>query len=248
MRTAVAVACAVLTQRHVKISVPEVARLLSVSEDAVFGWIRKGSIPVTRVQEQYRFNRSEILEWATARGMPVSVELFPERDDREPLRLSDALEAGGIHYDLAGADREQVLRSLVRVMALPEDVDRETLLEFHLAREALGSTGVGDGIAIPHVRSPVVLHVPRPMVALCFLRQPIDFRAIDGRPVDTLFSVVATTTRTHLQLLARLSLALHDTALRQLVRRRAPRDELFAGIRRVEAGFQPPGDRQKASR
>ena len=59
-----------------QITVAEVARLLSVTEDAVFTWIRKGAIPVTRVQEQFRFNRAD-LEWATARGMPISVELFP---------------------------------------------------------------------------------------------------------------------------------------------------------------------------
>lgn len=236
-----------LGAERVKISVAEVARLLSVSEDAVFAWVRKGAIPVTRVQEQYRFNRSEILEWATARGMPVSVDLFPEREDTEPLRLSDALEAGGIHYDLPGTTREEVLRSLVESLDLPDDVDHETVLDFYLAREALGSTGVGDGIAIPHVRSPVVVHVARPLVALCFLRDPVDFQAIDGRPVDTLFSVVATTTRTHLQLLSRLSLALHDADLRQLLRRRAPREEILAGVRRVETAFRPPAAREKSA-
>ena len=54
------------------------------------------------------------------------------------------------------------------------------------AREAMGSTGIGDGIAIPHARYPVVLHLDKPLVSLCFLEQPIDFGALDARPVQAL--------------------------------------------------------------
>ena len=74
-----------------------------------------------------------------------------------------------------------MLRALVDVMRLPEGIDRELMFDFFVAREALGSTGVGDGIAIPHVlRNPVVLHVPSPVVTLCFLARAVDFAAIDG--------------------------------------------------------------------
>src|SRR5438034_985186 len=62
-------------------------------------------------------------------------------------------------------------------------------------REALQSTGVGDGIAIPHVRNPIVLHVSRPMITLCFLERPIDFGALDGKPVHVLFSLISPTVR-----------------------------------------------------
>jgi len=230
-----------------KITVAEVARLLSVPEETVFGWVRKGTIPVTRVQEQYRFNRAEILEWATARGMPISVELFPEgtRSGSPSAKLSDALEAGGVHYDVAGGDREGVLRALVAAMNLPEGVDHELMVDFFLAREALGSTGVGDGIAIPHVRNPVVLHVDRAFITLCFLAHPVDFGAIDGRPVTTLFSVVAPSTRTHLQLLSRLSRALHDPDFRAAIMRRALPQVILGEARRVERGFPGAEPSQK---
>jgi len=230
-----------------KITVNEVARLLAVSEETVFNWVRKGSIPVTRVQEQYRFNRAEILEWATARGMPVSVELFPAPDDGESglVRLSDALERGGVVYDAPGGDKEQVLHALIEAMNLPDGVDRELMFDFFLAREALGSTGVGDGIAIPHVRTPVVLHVQRPFITLCFLANAVDFAAIDGRPVTTLFSLIAPSTRSHLQLLSRLSLALHDPGFRAVITRRAARDEILEEARRVERSFREPERSQK---
>ena len=85
-------------------------------------------------------------------------------------------------------------------MRLPEEVDSEFLYQVLLAREALGSTGMGDGIAIPHVRNPIVLHLSRPMVTLCFLETPIDFGSLDGKPVTTLFTLISPTVRAHLHL------------------------------------------------
>ena len=76
------------------------------------------------------------------------------------------------------------------------------------AREALGSTGVGDGIAIPHVRNPIVLHVVRPFVTLGLLTHPIDFAAMDGKPVHALFMVVSPIVPTHLRILAQLGFVL----------------------------------------
>jgi PTS system nitrogen regulatory IIA component len=219
-----------------KITTKDVARLLSVPEEIVFGWVRAGEIPVTRVHEQYRFNRAEILEWATARGISVSADLFPTHDAEESgaPRLSDALEIGGVHPDVGGADRDAVLRAVVDRLALPDDADREVLLDMLLAEDALGSTAVGEGIAIPHVRHPVVLGVRRPSVALLYLATPLDLRTPDGRPVDTIFFMIAPTVRAHLQLLARLAGALHDPELKQAIARRAGRDEILAAVRRAE--------------
>jgi len=125
---------------------------------------------------------------------------------------------------------------VVSLMRLPEEVDREYLYQMLLARETLGPTGVGDGIAIPHVRNPVVLHV-RPAVTLCFLERPVEFGSLDGIPARALFLLVSPTTRAHLHLLSRLGAALHDPDLKRLVREQGGRDEILAAFRRVEAGF-----------
>lgn len=222
----------------VKITVRDAARLLGVPDKTVYRWIDERGLPVHRVHGQHRFNRAELLEWATAHGVRVSADLFPEPSaDEAPLpTLENALAAGGVHFVKGGADRETVLRDVVRALDLPEEVDREFLYEVLLARETLGSTAIGDGIAIPHVRNPVLLHV-RPAVALCFLEEPIPFGALDGKPVGILFVIVTPTSRTHLRLLSRLSAALHDAAFRRVLERRAPQDEIAAVLRRVESGF-----------
>jgi PTS system nitrogen regulatory IIA component len=102
----------------------------------------------------------------------------------------------------------------------------------------MGSTAVGDGIAIPHVRNPIVLRVSRPAITLCFLENPIDFHALDNQPVGTLFTLATATTREHLHVLARLGHALRDAAFKSAILNRAGRDEILNEARRIEAGLR----------
>ena len=148
--------------------------------------------------------------------------------------LTDALRAGGIFPRLKGTDKESVLRAAVEAMPLPNDVDRHLLLQMLLAREALQSTAVGEGIAIPHVRNPMVLHVPRPMITLCFLEPPVNFGALDGKPVYALFSLISPSPRVHLHLLSRLAFALRDARFKELIAQRAGQEEILNAAGHVE--------------
>jgi len=221
-----------------KLLVRDAARLLDVSEKTIYRWIKQGSIPAYRLNEQYRFNRAELLEWATSRRISLSPEIFREEESEAASlpRLTEALRAGGIHYRIGGDDKATVLHHVVETLRLPSEVDREFLYAVLLAREALGSTAIGDGIAIPHVRNPVILHLERPMITLCFLERPIDFGALDGRPVNALFTLTSPTVRAHLHLLSRLSFALRDAAFKDAVVRQAPREEILAAAERCERG------------
>lgn len=222
------------------LNVREAAKILNVSEKTIYRWIQQGSLPAYRVNEQYRFHRAELLEWATSHKINVSPKIFeePEGAPAALVGLAEALQAGGIFYRVGGGDKESVLRSIVETMRLPEEVDREFLFRVFLAREALGSTGVGDGIAIPHVRNPIVLHVARPTITLSFLERPVDFGAVDGKPVFALFSLVSPTMRAHLHLLSRLAFALRDEAFKGAIVRQAARDELQREAARVDGALQ----------
>jgi PTS system nitrogen regulatory IIA component len=226
-----------------QLSIRDLTNLLNVAEGTVSRWIKQRGLPAQRVGGQYRVNRAELLEWATANQVRVSLELFDhlEADAESVPSVAEALEIGGIYYGLLDTDKQRALRALVQVLPLPDGVDRELLLRLFLAREASASTAIGDGIAIPHVRNPIVLHVTRPALTLAFLAQPVDFGALDGKPVHVLFSIISPTNRSHLQLLSRLSFALHDGKLRVTVARQAPREEILQEIRRVEAGMGAPG-------
>lgn len=220
-----------------KLTLSEAAKLLDTTDAAIYRWIKHGEIPCHQVNETYRFHRAELLEWATARGMPISAEAFPasRRSVEVPgSGLLAALRRGGVHHDVEGVDRETVLRAIVQRMALAEETDRDLLYDVLMAREALGSTGVGEGIAIPHVRSPVVLPANQPAISLCYLAHPIDFHAIDERPVHTFFSLVTLTIRSHLFLLSRLSLALQDRVFKQAVLDKATADVILTEAARID--------------
>lgn len=220
-----------------QLTVRNVAKFLDVPEQTIYRMIQCGEIPAIKVHDQYHFNRTELLEWAMTRHIRVSQELLEnEEADRDPAapRLSEALRQGGIFYVLESGDKPTALRSLVNVLLLPDDVDRELLFRMYLARETMASTGIGDGIAIPHVRNPVVLQVPAPRITLCFLKTPVDFGAVDGKPVFALFSLVTPTIRSHLFLLSRLAFVLRERALLDLLKSQAPADTIMTAFERGE--------------
>lgn len=221
------------------LTVRDVCGLLNAPEKTVYRWINQGILPANRVDDQYRFNRVELLEWATSRGITIAADLFEEPETvAAPLPgLVEALQAGGIIHGLRGTDKPAALRAMVEHLRVPQELDRDFLLHVLLARENLQSTGIGEGVAIPHVRNPIVLHVPRPIVTLCFLDQPVDFGALDGKPVHALFSLICPTVRAHLALLSRLAFALHNERFKRVIAERGPADEVLAEARRVEHGL-----------
>jgi nitrogen PTS system EIIA component len=223
------------------LSVRDSAQLLKVSEKTIYRWVKQGKLPAYRINEQYRFNRAELLEWATSQRLNVSADIFVEPDGGGPvISLTEALKAGGIHYRLNGTDKLSVLQSLVEVMPLPDQVDRQFLLQVLLARESLGSTALGNGIAVPHVRNPIVMHITRPMVTLCFLERAIEFGAIDGQPVHTLFTIVSPTIRAHLHLLARLGFALRQPVFAEAIAGHGSREQVFAASQAVDQSIPAP--------
>lgn len=219
-----------------------VAWLLGVSEDQVERWARSGELPSYRVQGRYRFNRVQLLEWATARGMKLKPDLYPHGSRSIPS-LHDALARGGIVYDLPGDSAEEVLAAVAQLPAIPEHVDRHLLAQLLVGREALASTGIGEGLALPHPRDPLVVQVEAPLVLLCFLRRPIDYGAVDGQPVKVLFTLLSPSVQVHLQILSRLAYALHDEPLRQLITSRAGPEAILR--RFAELSTEPTKERAK---
>ena len=219
-----------------QIDVKEAARLLSVPEKIVLRWIREGALPAQKISSQYRLNRAELLEFATAQGIGVSPEIFSAGDEGEgpaPVAIAEALEAGGIHYEVPGRDKAGVLASVVKLLKLPAGTDANLILGVLLARESLGSTGIGEGIAIPHVRNPIVLHTPTPTIMLCFLSTAIEFDSPDGKPVHTLFTLVSPTIRTHLSMLSKLTFLLRKPEFSSVIARRAAPQEILQAARKA---------------
>ena len=215
-----------------KLTVGEAAALLGADEERVHDWIEGEDLPAQKIRGQYRIHRSDLLEWATAHKLTVAPRAFHQ--ERGAPSLAKALRAGGVHAAVAGADLESVLREIVKLLPLADEADRDMLLQVLLARDALGVTPVGDGIAIPHVRTPIILAPVNAVLALSFVTTPLDLHAADGRAVDTFFLLICPTVHVHLAMLAKLAWALREPAFRDAVRRRATADEIIRIAAAVE--------------
>jgi PTS system nitrogen regulatory IIA component len=130
------------------------------------------------------------------------------------MKLSEILEKDAIVTDLAARHKKEVLEELCQAMSRVEELQVQPLLEVLLERERLGSTGIGDGIAIPHGKSPEVKQL---LVACGRSKQGVDFESMDGRLTHLFFLLVApeNSTGTHLKALAKISRLLKDEHFRQ---------------------------------
>lgn len=219
-----------------QITLRQAATYLGVAESQLRRWIKDRGLPVHRVNERLHLNAIEVWEWAMEHGVAASRALLEEarRSPEVVPPLSTLLETGGIHRDVEGDEKSAVLGAIVQRLPLAPEVDRDFLLTVLDAREAMGSTGIGDGIAIPHVRNPILLHVDQPFVSLCLLHRPVEFGSIDHKPVHAVFLVVSPSVPSHLKILAQLGFVLRDEGLRGMLTRRAPTNEILSRIRELE--------------
>ncbi len=217
----------------------EAIRLLGVPEPTLRRWIRQGKIPCREGKGRYYFIRKEIEKWARTHHMFLhhDREDAVSRDPGKELDLLGAMRRGGVFFHVEGNTPEDVLRRAVSLAPLPSETDKTLLLEMLLQREALASTGIGEGVAIPHPRYPVE-HLPGDaLITTCFLDTPVDFRSIDGRPVFVLFLMLSPTTDIHLKLLSRLSFCLRDAAFMAFLRKCDAAEALFDKVKEIQESF-----------
>ncbi|MFA5260639.1 MAG: PTS sugar transporter subunit IIA [Candidatus Omnitrophota bacterium] len=219
-----------------QLSVKDLSQLLNVTERTIYRWIKQQSIPFYRIHDQYRFNRVEILDWATAHKINISQAILHEADENNVvlLSLTEAIKKGGIYYRVEGKDKKTLLGAVLDLLNLPDDIKKENLLEAMLVREELGSTGFGNGIAIPHARYPVVTHIPHAIVAVCFLEEPVDYGAIDGKLVSCLITLISPTVRSHLKMLSRIAYVLKNKDVVDAIVSQKSREPILTEIEKAE--------------
>jgi nitrogen PTS system EIIA component len=202
-----------------QLTVRDAAALLNLPEKEIYRLIKRNEIPNCHINKSWFFNKAELLEWAISRSVDIAPEFFTSSEinmERLPL-LSEALKKGGIHRISEGNSKVDVLQKIVTLIPEIDESEKPMIFKALLARETLGTTAIGNGIAIPHVRNPIILNLKGPSVLLCFLEKPVDFGALDGTNVSTIFTMNSPTARIHLHLLARLSFLLQNNELRNML-------------------------------
>jgi len=153
------------------------------------------------------------------------------------MALSDLFSRASIKLNLEGNDRDAVLAELVAQISEIADQPeaRARLLRALQEREQLHSTGIGDGIALPHARNALVGLVDRPIIVFGRHPQGIPYGAIDGVPARLFFLLIAPTVTQHLAMLARISRLLRDPKLRQNLLAADRPEKVVVLIREAEA-------------
>ena len=143
------------------------------------------------------------------------------------MEIADLLTVDGILPDLRATSKKQALQELAHRAAAITGVHERTIFDVLMERERLGTTGVGSGIAIPHGKLPTL---KRLYGLFARLDRPIDFQAIDERPVDLVFLLLAPESAgaDHLKALARVSRLLRDKAVCEKLRGTEDAEALYA--------------------
>ena len=195
-----------------QLSIAKIACALDLPKGKIERWIRQGRIPLVRQDNVCTFDRQTLERWAAQHNLafrPGEPQL-QECGLSDDTSLASALKNGGVHRDVPGTQTMDVLREAVNRIGCIAAPDKPLLVEKLIEREELASTGIGKGVAIPHPREPESVGIDVPAVAACFLSTPIDFRALDGRPVAVLFILLSPSVQAHLQILSRLSFRLRQ--------------------------------------
>ena len=141
--------------------------------------------------------------------------------------ITNILKPGHTRVDVGAQSRKRAIEIASDLLAEgTRGIDARELFDGLMSRERLGSTGLGEGIAIPHCRMPC----EAPVAALLRLATPVDFDALDDQPVDILFVLVVPPDETtaHLQTLAALAKVFQVAENRALLRQQADAQGLYA--------------------
>ncbi|MBC8456728.1 MAG: PTS sugar transporter subunit IIA [Deltaproteobacteria bacterium] len=146
------------------------------------------------------------------------------------MKLSEILEEDNIILDLKAKDKNGVLEELAEVMTNHEpSLDTGSLIRVLLERERLGSTGIGDGVAIPHGKFRGVTH---PIISFGRSLKGLDFESMDGQPAFLFFLLVApeNSASVHLKALAKIAKILKNGSFRKVLMEASTKKELYQTI------------------
>jgi PTS system nitrogen regulatory IIA component len=186
-------------------TIEEVAEYLRVSERTVYDWAQKGDIPCGKLGTAWRFKRKDIQAW-------VDKQLTDERKkgDFTPLFLEKVLAPERVIV-VEKANKAEILNELIDILAeTPEVKSKDDLSKGIFHREQLMSTGIGQGIGIPHVRIRSARDV---VMGAALVREGVtDYESLDSEPVKLIFMIVARQDQhaQHIKLLSQISSRLKD--------------------------------------
>ncbi len=208
--------------KHERLLTPrEAADYLRFNPRTVTRLAREGNLPGVKVGKRWRFRREELVGWSLVRAVDgAEREIKAASGAAGAVSLAALLRPDLVIPDLKAVDKPgalcEIVSHLVDVGVLREG---QMFLRLLMEREALMSTNIAEGVAVPHPRRAVEGMFRESFVAVAISRRGVDFceAGEEGAPVRLFFPICATDDKEHLRILARLSRLLRETQVVQRV-------------------------------
>jgi PTS system nitrogen regulatory IIA component len=219
----------------------QLAEYLQLSERSVYRMLERGEVPALKVGGRWRFRRRAVDEWLDL-GLPGELDVLSDELNMANTRIFDLLTPANVIRDLPAGGRTEVLGALVERLQLPEPLDPGQLLARLLEREAICTTALADGVAVPHTtRGGGRLLRHHDLVALGRTREPVCFGALDGSKTDVFVLVLARDERWQMVLLTKAMRLVREKSLLRLLRSNVDASIMIRSLRDAElALFKEP--------
>ena len=147
------------------------------------------------------------------------------------IDIAKLIHKGGVYKDVDGKTPQEIYEKVSKLIDLPDGMTSEQVYNALCAREDVLSTAVGNGIALPHARTPIMKEEKDQRICVVYLKNPIDMKAPDERPVSVLFVLLTHNSQVHLKVLSSLAGLFRSADFRKALGEQADEAVLSAMIK-----------------
>jgi len=150
----------------------------------------------------------------------------------EPTIL-EKIKRGGIHYNIGGNDPYEVVDRAMEMIQFNPNVNTNLVKISLIEREGLMHTGIGNGIALPHTRNPVVTKPEEELISICMLEKEVNYDALDKIPVHTAIFVISANPKSHLEMISKVAKLCADKEFVEMLKQKKSEEEIFNHLKNI---------------
>ena len=155
-------------------------------------------------------------------------------DTEVEVDLAQLIHRGGVFKNVEGNTPQEIYAKVCKMIDLPAGMTSETVYNALCDREAVLSTAVGNGIALPHARAPIMRDASEQRICVVYLKNPIDMKAPDEREVFVMFILLAHNSQIHLKVLSSLAALFRDPKFKKALELRSDEAVLSSIIKELD--------------
>lgn len=148
------------------------------------------------------------------------------------INIIELIHKGGVFHNVKGSSPEEIYRNITNAIAMPKGLDKDVLFEELCNREQLMTTAVGNGIALPHPRYPLLKKEEDQKIVVCFLEKPLTMNTPDARPVYAMMLLLTSNSQAHLKILSQLAFLFQKVEVRTILESKPVEAELITVIKK----------------